>query len=182
LLKPNQAAREVERLLNNILAWQHSVDQLRALAGRLQSVREEERIRVAREIHDELGQTLTGIKLELASLIRELPGDAKQQLNRAESIMKLADETIQTVRRISTELRPGILDDLGLTAAVEWAAKDFQTRTGTKCQIDLPDADIALDPERATALFRIFQEMLTNVARHADATQVDVRLAKRMAI
>ena len=178
MLKPNQAAREVERLLNNILAWQHSVDQLRALAGRLQSVREEERIRVAREIHDELGQALTGIKLELATLIRELPGDAKQQLNRAESIMKLAHETIQSVRRISTELRPGILDDLGLTAAVEWAAEDFQTRTGTKCQIDLPDADIALDPERATALFRIFQETLTNVARHADATQVDVRLGK----
>jgi signal transduction histidine kinase len=91
--------------------------------------------------------------------------------------MKLIDETIQTVRRISTELRPGILDDLGLVAAVEWAAEEFQARTGTKCHISLPRADLTLDPERATAVFRIFQETLTNVARHANATEVDVRLA-----
>ncbi len=159
-------------------ALQGSLNELRALAARLQSVREEERTRVAREIHDELGQALTGIKLELASLIRELPGDAKQQSNRAESIMKLADETIQTVRRISTELRPGILDDLGLMAAVEWAAEEFQSRTGTNCRLDLPEDDIVIDRERATALFRILQETLTNVARHANATQVNVRLAK----
>src|SRR6202158_4111632 len=87
-------------------ALQCSLEELRALAAHLQSVREEERTRVAREIHDELGQALTGIKLESASLIRELPGDAKQQSNRAGSIVKLADETIQAVRRISTDLRP----------------------------------------------------------------------------
>jgi PAS domain S-box-containing protein len=159
-------------------ALQCSLEELRALAARLQSVREEERTRVAREIHDELGQALTGIKLESASLIRELPRDAKQQSNRAELIMKLADETIQTVRRISTELRPGILDDLGLMAAVEWAAEEFQSRTGTACRLDLPEEEIVIDRERATALFRILQETLTNVARHANATQVNVRLAK----
>jgi PAS domain S-box-containing protein len=159
-------------------ALQCSLEELRALAARLQSVREEERTRVAREIHDELGQALTGIMLESASLIRELPRAAKQQLNRAESIMKLADDTIQTVRRISTELRPGILDDLGLIAAVEWAAEEFQTRTGTNCRLDLPEDDIVIDQERATALFRILQETLTNVARHANATQVNIRLAK----
>jgi signal transduction histidine kinase len=82
------------------------------------------------------------------------------------------------MRRIGTELRPAILDDLGLAAAVEWVAEEFQARTGTKCQISLPDGDITLDRERATALFRIFQETLTNVARHADATQLDVRLGK----
>src|SRR5205807_7326260 len=103
-----------------------SLDELRALAARLQSVREEERTRVARQIHDELGQALTAIKLESASLIRGLPVDAKEQLNRAQSIVKLVDETIQTVRRISTEMRPSILDDLGLVAAVEWAAEEFQ--------------------------------------------------------
>jgi PAS domain S-box-containing protein len=155
-----------------------SFDQLRALAARLQSVREEERARVAREIHDELGQALTGIKLEAASLIRELPGDGKQQPNRAESIVKLAEETIQAVRRISTELRPGILDDLGLVAAVEWEAGQFEARTGTKCRLDLPKDDIVIDRECATAIFRIFQETLTNVARHAGASQVDVRLAR----
>jgi signal transduction histidine kinase len=158
-------------------ALQCSLAELRALAARLQSVREEERTRVAREIHDELGQVLTGIMLESASLIHELPSGAKQQSNRAEYIMKLACETIQTVRRISTELRPEILD-LGLMAAVEWAAKEFQSRTGLNCRLDLPEDNIVIDQERATALFRILQETLTNVARHANATQVNVRLAK----
>ena len=155
-----------------------SLDELRALAARLQSVREEERTRVARQIHDELGQALTAIKLESAALIRELPGEAKQQSIRAESIAKLADETIQAVRRISTELRPGILDDLGLAPAVEWVAEEFQARTGTKVQLALPGVDLAIDREHATALFRILQEILTNVARHANATQVNVRLVK----
>jgi signal transduction histidine kinase len=175
-LKPNQASREVERLLNNILTWEQSLDQLRALAARLNSAREEERTRVAREIHDELGQALTAIKIEFASLLRDLPEELAE--SRGQSILRLLDQTIQSVRRIGTELRPGILDDMGLVAALEWAADDFQTRTGTRCRINLPDEDIALDPERATALFRIFQETLTNVARHADATQVDARLGK----
>lgn len=154
---------------------QRSRDQLRALAARLQSVREEERTKVAREIHDELGQALTAIKIDLSSLSRELPADKKPA---SESILKLVDETIHSVRRISTELRPAILDAVGLVAAVEWAAGDFEGRTGTKCQLDLPQEDIAIDQERATALFRIFQETLTNVVRHAKATVVSVRLAK----
>jgi PAS domain S-box-containing protein len=153
-----------------------SFEQLRALAARLQRVREEERAKVAREIHDELGQALTAIKIDLASLVHELSPEQSRPLRR-ESIMKLIDETIQTVRRISTELRPGILDDLGLVAAVEWAAEEFEARTGTRCRISVPGADVALDPDHATALFRIFQETLTNVARHANATEVSVRLA-----
>ena len=92
--------------------------------------------------------------------------------------MQLVDETIQSVRRIATELRPIILDELGLVAAVEWACEEFQARTGIKCRWDLPDDDVVIDSERATALFRIFQETLTNVARHANATEVSVRLAK----
>jgi PAS domain S-box-containing protein len=159
-------------------ALQCSLDELRALAARLQSVREEERTRVAREIHDELGGALTAIRLESAALIRELPVDAKQQSKRAESIMKLADETVQTVKRISTELRPGVLDDLDLMAAIEWAAEEFQSRTGTSCRLDLPEDNIVIDQERATALFRILQETLTNVARHSNATRVNIRLAE----
>jgi PAS domain S-box-containing protein len=158
---------------------QGSRDQLRALAARLQKVREEERTRVAREIHDELGQALTAIKIDLSALCRELPADRKQ---RSQSVLQQVDETIQSVRRISTELRPAILDAAGLVAAVEWAAEEFAARTGTKCQLDLPQEDIVIDPEHATALFRIFQETLTNVARHAGATAVDVRLVRENGI
>lgn len=157
---------------------QHSFDQLRALAGRLQVVREEERTRVAREIHDELGQALTVIKIELASLLRELPMENGPAMERSQSVLRLLDEAIQSVRRIATELRPGVLDDLGLVAALEWAAKEFQARTATRCHLSVPDEDIAVDPDRATALFRIFQETLTNVARHANATRVDAQLVK----
>jgi len=156
---------------------QRSFDQLRALAARLQSIREEERKRVARDIHDQLGQALTAIKIDLSSLVRELPAGEKQPAKRTASILQLVDESIQSVRRISTELRPGILDDLGLVAAIEWAGEEFESRTGTPCRLDLPPENIEVDAERATAIFRIFQETLTNVARHADASQVDVRMA-----
>ena len=156
---------------------QRSLEQLRALTGRLETVREEERKRVAREIHDELGQALTAIKIELSALLFEWPAEQKPS-RRAESMTKLVDQTIQSVRKISTELRPGILDALGLVAAVEWAADEFETRTGTRCHVDLPKDALQIDQERATAIFRILQETLTNVARHADATQVDIRLAR----
>ena len=157
---------------------QRSLEQLRALAARLQSVREEERKRVAREIHDQLGQALTAIKIELCSLVRELPAAEGPPSKKSSSILTLVDESIRAVRRISTELRPGMLDDLGLVATIEWAGEEFESRTGTQCQLDLPKDDIVVDPERATAIFRIFQETLTNVARHADASSVEVRLAK----
>jgi PAS domain S-box-containing protein len=154
-----------------------SFGQLRALAARLQSVREEERSNVAREIHDELGQALTAIKIELTSLLFEWPSEHKPS-KRVASITGLVDQTIQSVRKISTELRPGILDALGLVAAVEWAAEDFETRTGTRCRVDTPKEPLQISPERATAIFRIFQETLTNITRHADATEVRVRLAR----
>ena len=157
---------------------QRSLKQLRDLAARLQKVREQERARVAREIHDELGQALTAIKIDLASLIGALRPDQREDLEKAESILRLVDQTILSVRRIATELRPAILDDLGLVAAIEWAAEEFETRTGTKIRLDLPDDDIVADPDQATAIFRIFQETLTNVTRHAEATQVEVRLGR----
>ncbi len=177
-LKPDQAAREVERLLNNILRWEQSLAQLHALAARLQTVREDERARAARDIHDQLGYALAAIKLELAALLRDLPADGGLADQRSQSILRLVDEAIQSTQRIATELRPGILDDLGLVDAVEWLAEDFQTRTGTKVQLALPEVDLAIDSERATALFRILQEALTNVSQHANATQVRIRLAE----
>ena len=156
---------------------QSSFDQLRALAGRLQTIREEERTRVSREIHDQLGQALTAIKIDVSALVRQPAGDGPQNARRA-SILSLVDETIQAVRRIATELRPGILDDLGLVATVEWAGEEFESRTGTACRLDLPGDELAVDAERATAVFRILQETLANVARHAAASRVDVRLAQ----
>ena len=170
--------RDVTELKQAEEERERSLEHLRALAGQLQNSREEERKRVAREIHDQLGQALTAIKIDFSSLLCELPVGANQPTRRTASILKLVDESIQTVRRISTELRPGILDDLGLVAALEWAGEDFQARTGTTCRLDLPQGNIAVSPEQATAIFRIFQETLTNVARHADAAGVEVRLSK----
>jgi len=167
--------RDVTELKQAEEEQQRSLEQLRALAARLQKVREEERTKVAREIHDELGQALTAIMIDVSSLSHELPVDKKQQ---SESTLKLVEETIQSVRRISTELRPVILDAVGLVAAIEWAGEEFEARTGTKCHLDLPMDKGVIDPECATALFRIFQETLTNVARHANATEINVRMAK----
>jgi PAS domain S-box-containing protein len=170
--------RDVSELKRVEEERQRSLDQLRALTARLQSIREEERKRVAREIHDQLGQALTAIKIDLSFLVHEWPAGEKQPSQRVASILNLVDEAIQAVRRISTDLRPGMLDDLGLVATLEWAGEDFQARTGTTCRLDLPQDDIAVDPEQATAIFRIFQETLTNVARHAEASKVEVRLAQ----
>ena len=161
-----QADRELQR----------SLEELHALTARLQSVREEERARLARELHDQLGQSLTAIRIDLAALKTTPAGD--QQLQRIDAIFGLVDEAIRSVRRIATELRPGVLDDLGLVAAVEWAADEFQARTGIQCQVGLPETIPAIDAERATALFRIFQETLTNIARHAGATQVAIGLSQ----
>jgi PAS domain S-box-containing protein len=157
---------------------QHSFAQLRALAAKLQSVREEERTRVAREIHDELGQALTAIKIDLSSLVVNLPPQSEAPSKKADAILNLVDQTIQSVRRISTELRPGILDDLGLLAAIEWATEEFERRTGAKCILELPPDEFSIAKEQATAVFRIFQETLTNVARHANATQLNIHLTR----
>lgn len=156
-----------------------SREQLRTLAARLQSVREEERSRVAREVHDVLGQALTGIKMDATWILAKLPEDQTKLVARAKSMSNLIDSTIQTVRRIATDLRPGLLDNLGLVAAVEWQASEFQARTGITCRVTSNLRDASLAPDSATAVFRIFQETLTNVARHAQATTVIVDLGEQ---
>lgn len=153
--------------------------QLRALAADLQNAREAERAHVARELHDELGQALTALKMDLVLLTQRLPRNRVKLHQRSASMLKLIDDTIQTVRRIAAGLRPSTLDDLGLTAAIEWQAHEFESRTGIQCRLVLPGEEVALSPERATALFRIFQETLTNVVRHAAAKSIDVHLTKR---
>jgi PAS domain S-box-containing protein len=155
---------------------QRAFQELQALNARLQNVREEERTSLARELHDRLGQTLTAIRIDLAAL-KTSPG-REEYWHRIDAVSGLVEETIQTVRRISTELRPGILDDLGLVATLEWATKEFQARTGIKCQVTLPEANPAIGAARSTVLFRIFQEALTNIARHAGATRVTVDVSQ----
>jgi len=157
------------------------VGQLQALADRLQIAREQERARVAREIHDECGQALTAIKIDLTSVLRKLGDNPKRLLGAIQSALKLVDQTMRNVRRIATGLRPDILDDLGLTAAIEWATEEFQARTAIKCHLELRQEGIALDRERTTAILRIFQEALTNVARHSGATELQVRLFRKNA-
>ncbi|MBI1764637.1 MAG: PAS domain S-box protein [Acidobacteria bacterium] len=155
---------------------QTSQAQLRNLAGRLQTVREEERTAIAREIHDELGQALTGIKMDLKWLEQLLPPEAEPARERLTSVYSLIGNTVQSVRQLATSLRPGVLDDFGLVAALEWQARDFTKRTGIACGFDELPEELPLEPAHDTALFRIFQEALTNAARHAGASQINVRL------
>jgi signal transduction histidine kinase/sugar lactone lactonase YvrE len=157
-----------------------SREQLRALAARLESVREEERTQLSREIHDELGQLMTGLKMDLAWIrkrVLEYGGQAADaMMRRVQQMNGLLDDSIQTVRKIAGQLRPALLDQLGLMAAMEWQAKEWQSRTGIICQIDMLIDEPRFSHEQATDLFRIFQELLTNVARHAEATKVAVVL------
>jgi signal transduction histidine kinase len=152
-----------------------SSQQLRDFAARLEAVREEERTRVAREIHDELGQALTGLKLDLAWLRQKSVKSADAQ-RKFKEIMGQVDETIGRVRRIASELRPSLLDNLGLIAAIEWQLEDFQKHTGIRPQFVSNVETLDLSVEASTALFRVVQEALTNVMRHAKASRVKIAL------
>jgi signal transduction histidine kinase len=151
-----------------------SHEQLRQLSLRLEQVREEERRRIAREIHDELGGMLTGLKMDVAQLRRQGKGLGTAGLARLEAFSQDIDHTIQTVRRIATDLRPAVLDDFGLLAAMEWQLGEFQKRAGIETQWASNASEATLSGDAAAAVFRVFQESLTNIARHAQATRVTV--------
>jgi PAS domain S-box-containing protein len=156
-----------------------SREQLRQLSGHLQATREEERARISREIHDELGGALTGLKMGLTRLDKGLETLEPAELHeRTKDMIQLLDQTVATVRRIASDLRPGILDDFGLAAAIEWQLQDFGKRSGLAYAYDVAgeEFELDIDANRTTALFRVFQETLTNVARHAQAKSVSVRL------
>jgi signal transduction histidine kinase len=162
-------------------ALRKSGEQLRALAERLQAVREEERIQLAREVHDQVGQALTSLNLDVAWLGERLAkpgfGAARRLLaGRLEAMSTLLAQTVGTVQRISSELRPGMLDDLGLSAAIEWQAEEFATRSGLICEAHCSPLSRDPGPKCSTAVFRILQELLANVVRHAQARRVDVEL------
>jgi PAS domain S-box-containing protein len=185
--------KEMERALRR------SREQLRNLTNHLQSVREEERTRISQEVHDVLGQRLTSLRMDVSWLKRRLGGEPSQgkpsqgqssqghpsqnQLLQGEDFRgrlgdmeDKIDSTMQAARRISAELRPGVLDDLGLGAALEWQARQFESRTGIRCTVETPATALDLSPDLSTNLFRVFQETLTNVARHAGASAVEARL------
>ncbi len=156
-----------------------SREQLRELSRRTHSAIEEERKRIAREIHDELGQELSLLQLELGLIHDGLPRAEKELRTKTSSMSKMIDSAIRSVQKISTDLRPTLLDDLGLGAAAEWATRDFQRRTGIRCRIRVDPSDLGLAQDLSTALFRILQEALTNVLRHAKASAVNVSLVRR---
>jgi PAS domain S-box-containing protein len=153
-------------------------EQLRALAERLQWVREEDRKRVARDLHDQIGQILTAIKMDMTWMTRHLPESEGEVLARLTESIQLINDGVKSVRTICSGLRPGVLDDLGLAAAIEWQASEFAARNGVRCEVSVPPVDLHLDGDRATAAFRIFQECLTNVIRHAQAKSVRVSLCQ----
>ena len=166
--------RVAERTAQLEVAYRH----LQALSAHLQSVREQEQARIAQEIHDELGQALTGLKFELSRLAQQLRGLPGGVSDKATALGTVVDETIHNVRRISSELRPAILDDLGLVAALEWHAEEFEKRTGIACTLKAPRQPFEVGPDLRIALFRICQEALPNVARHARATAAGIVLAR----
>jgi PAS domain S-box-containing protein len=151
-------------------------EQLRQLSARLQDIREEERMHMAHEIHDELGQRLTVLKMDISWLSRKMKIDDETAKEKLKNTLVLLDGTIKIVRKIATDLRPGILDDLGLIPALEWQSKEFEERSGIKVNFKSNISEIALATPIATGLFRIFQESLTNVGRHSRATKVESEL------
>jgi PAS domain S-box-containing protein len=162
------------------LQLEHSHAQLRHLSAHIQSLREKEKANLAREIHDSLGQALASTKIELSLLKKNF--ESADEIDRAGISLKLkeiiegVDQTIGTVKALSTELRPGVLDKFGLAAAIEWQCEEFTRRMQIKCSSTVPEQELSLSNEISTALFRILQEALTNVAVHSNATAVDLSL------
>ena len=174
-------ARDITRRKQAAEALKKSHAQLRALSARLQSVREKEATRMARQIHDDLGQKLTALNMDLHWMERKLGEMAASEaanslLDRVVGSTELVDSVTTAVQRIAADLRPGALDNLGLGPALQFEARRFEERTGILCKVRLPEAEPALTTPQATALFRMFEESLTNVARHAGARTVEVEL------
>ncbi|MEK7708462.1 MAG: histidine kinase [Pseudomonadota bacterium] len=154
-----------------------SREQLAELSSYLQKVKEQERARIAREIHDDIGGTLTAIKCELFPCMDTMVRKPEFYQQKSKSIESLVDRVIDSTRRISLDLRPGILD-CGIIAAVQWQAKEFSDRTSIACKVTCVNDEIALDSDLAIAVFRVFQETLTNISKHANASHVQVKLVE----
>ena len=170
--------RDVTERVNAVNALSRSQQELRELAAAASSVREQEKSRIARELHDELGQSLTALKMDMNWMAERIPAGQADFSAKLAAMQAMLDGTVAATRRISADLRPLMLDDLGLLPAVEWLAQTFTERTGIDCDLNLTSAELELEEPYATALFRILQESLTNVARHARASRVDVTMGR----
>ncbi len=153
-----------------------SRERLRNLSAHLESIREKERTRIARELHDELGQLLTALHMEIVLLNKKIPSDQHQLLEKTDAMGELVDMTMKTLKRIYMDLRPGMLDHLGLATAIGWQAGEFERRTGIRCKVTVYPEDFEIDQDLSTAIFRIFQETLTNISRHSEATKATISL------
>ena len=172
-------ANDVTEKLAGEEKLKQSYNEVRRLTNHLQNIREEERTHIAREIHDELGQQLTVLKMDASWLNKKLSSTDEATREKLKGLLEVLDGTVKTVRRISSELRPSLLDDLGLTAAIEWHLKEFEKRSGIQTNFVTEETDLPLPDEMKTGLFRILQESLTNVARHAGAKTVKVSLGRK---
>ncbi len=174
-------ARDITHKMDSERRLRESEEQMRLLAARLQAAREEERAEVSRELHDELGQTLTALKLEINRAVAVFASDPKNvnTVDRLQSVVGLVDLGIGMVKRISARLRPATLDHLGLAEAIRWEAATFKARTGIRCQLRANRQQTRLTGEQQTALFRIVQEALNNVVCHANASSVQISIAER---
>jgi PAS domain S-box-containing protein len=155
-----------------------SRDSLRELSAALQSIREEEKTRIARELHDELGQALTALKMDASAIAGDLAPEQTELAKRARGMKQLIDQTMASVRRISADMRPVMLDNLGLAPTLEWLTRDIAVRADIPIELFMPDEDLGASGDAATAIFRIVQEALTNVVRHANATCVRVEVTR----
>ncbi|HYC35554.1 MAG TPA: PAS domain S-box protein [Usitatibacter sp.] len=170
--------RDVTERVKSDEALRRSQAEIKELALAASSAREQEKSRIARELHDELGQALTALKIDVGWLREHLAGSAPAVLDKLASMQLLLDGTVAAARRISADLRPLMLDDLGLTAAAEWLAHNFTNRTGIPCELVIGGGELDLPDPYATAIFRVLQESLTNVAKHSQATQVEATLER----
>lgn len=159
-------------------ALRHYKDQLSQLNAHLQNIIEQERISLAREIHDDLGQTLSALKMDLGWVNKRLLADQAQLATKISEMKSIIDQSVKSVKRICSDLRPGILDDLGLVSAASWYLDAFQQRSGIQCLLNIEPPEIQIERETSTALYRILQEALNNVVRHANASQVAVSLTR----
>jgi signal transduction histidine kinase len=177
-IKKNQVDKELEEHRNRLEKLVDSrTAELRQLSHQIQKIREEEKGRISREVHDELGQSLTALKMDLFQLEKKLPQENVDLLKRTQSMVDLVDNTIKSVQRIAMELRPPILDAFGLCDAIAWQAGEYEKRFGIKFNLNCLQDQLDLDKDQITTFFRVFQESVTNVIRHAEASKVDVGMS-----